>query len=313
MTPVNILVVRLSAMGDIVHTLPAVATLRESFPGARIVWAVKPRWAVLLRGNPYVDEVVETEWPRWRLGQFDLAVDFQGLLKSAVVARLAGARRVAGFADPRETPAKWFYTLRAAVSARHVVERNLELAQAAGATRRRMEFPLPDFPPEGDLPEGEFVLASPLAGWRGKQWPAEYYTKLAALVRERFGWPLVVNCAPAERAEVAAIAGCRANVTSVAGLIGVTRRARAVVGLDSGPMHLAAALAKPGVALFGPTDPERNGPWGDSFAVLRAPQAVTTYRRDNIISESMRALAPEQVFAALERQVAKIPVLETQR
>jgi heptosyltransferase-1 len=290
-------------MGDILHTLPAVATLRHSFPQARISWAVKPRWAVLLRGNPHVDELLEVEWPRPGLGRFDLAIDFQGLIKSAAVAKLARAERVAGFDQPRETPARLFYTLRVATAARHVVDRNLELAAAIGAGQRRVEFPIPEYAAEGELPDEDFVLASPLAGWKAKQWPPEYYTRLAELIRARWGWPLVLNCGPAERVEVGQIVGCVVNASSVEGLIGVTRRARAVVGVDSGPLHLAAALGKPGVALFGPTDPERNGPYSNHMAVLRAPGAVTTYERHEAIAPSMEALAPEQVLEALEKQL----------
>ena len=300
-------------MGDIVHTLPAVATLRHSFPEARIAWAVKPRWSVLLRNNPHVDELLPLEWPRTGLGRFDLAIDFQGLLKSAAVARVAGAKRVVGFDQPREAPARLFYTTKVATRARHVVEMNLDLAAAVGASRRRIEFPLPDYSPEGELPEGDFVLASPLAGWKAKQWPAACYTRLAALVEKRWGWPLVLNCAPSEQKEVTAISGCVVNVTSVEGLIGVTRRARAVVGLDSGPLHLAAALGKPGVAVFGPTDPERNGPFGDTFTVLRAPRAVTSYQRDDAISPSMQAIEPEQVLEALAVQISRTSVLEPHR
>jgi len=306
----NILVVRLSAMGDILHTLPAVATLKHSFPAAHIAWAVKPRWSILLRDNPYVDKILPMEWPKPGLGKFDLAIDFQGLIKSSAVARLAGAPRVFGFNEPRETPARVFYTAKVATRARHVVEMNLELAAAAGAARRRIDFPVPDCPPEGELPGGDFVLASPLAGWKAKQWPAACYTRLAALVREHWGWPLVLNCAPSEEEEMAAIPGCLVNATSVAGLIGVTRRARAVVGLDSGPLHLAAALAKPGVALFGPTDPDRNGPYGDTITVLRAAGAVTSYQRDAVIAPSMEALEPEQVWQALAVQISRTSVLE---
>ncbi len=309
----TILVVRLSAMGDILHTLPAVATLKASFPQAHITWAVKPRWSALLAGNPHVDRVVTLEWPRAGLGRFELAIDFQGLVRSAAVARLARAGRVLGFDQPKEAPARLFYTLRAATRARHVVEQNLDLAAAAGAHERRIEFPIPDYPPEGELPPGDFVLANPFAGWQAKEWPAGCWTRLAALVRERLGWPLVLNCGPGQQAQAEAIRGCVVNVSSVAGLIGVTRRARAVVGLDSGPLHLSAALGKPGVALFGPTDPWRNGPYSDTITVLRAPDAETSYRHENQPSASMQALEPEHVFAALETRMSRLPALEPHR
>ncbi len=323
MTPARIMVVRLSAMGDILHALPAVASLKASFPEARITWAVKPRWASLLGQNPHVDRVWPVEAPDWlfRSGRFDLAIDFQGLVQSALVARTCRPRRLLGFDYPllRERAAGLFYSERGTSAAAHVVDRNLDLAAAAGAAQRIIEFPLPDCAPEGRLPDSDFLLASPGAGWRSKQWPPDHYARLAGLVRQRFGWPLVLNCAPPELAAAEAIArqappgAVLVNASSVAGLIGATRRARGVIGVDSGPLHLAAALRRPGVALFGPTDPARNGPYGDTFTVLRAPGALTTYQRENHYSPSMLAIRPEQVVEALEARLARRPVLESTR
>ncbi len=326
--PTRILVVRLGALGDIIHALPAVATLQMSFPEAHLTWAVEPRWVLLLRDNPHVDRVLPIDlaarrylaaYRDLRAGGFDLAVDLQGLMKSALVASSSTARRIAGFdwALLREKPAGLFYTERVASSSPHVVDRNLDLAAAVGARRRHMEFPLPAGAAEGELPAGDFVLSSPCAGWRAKQWPADYYARLATLIAERLGCPLVIDCPPGGQAEGEAIVAqapegsCMLHVSSVEGLIFATRRARAVVGVDSGPLHLAAALAKPGVALFGPTDPARNGPYGSSFAILRAPDAVTTYKRATAIAPSMRALEPDAVFQALERQMAQVSVLES--
>lgn len=340
-TPTNILVVRLGAMGDVVHALPAVATLKHRFPQARLTWAIESRWAVLLRGNPFVDQVLPLDLRRWRrtwwqlenwneflaacrelrAARFDLAIDFQGLVKSALVATAAHPEQIFGFHKDllRERAAGLFYSHPVQSSARHVVDQNLDLAAAAGATRRRIEFPLPDCRPEGELPDSDFVLASPAAGWKAKQWPPAHYAQVARWLRERHGWPLVINCAPAERAEGQTIIEqaprgyCVLNVTSVEGLIGVTRRARAVVGVDSGPLHLAAALAKPGVALFGPTDPARNGPYGTTFTVLRPPDVATSYQRLNSIAPSMAALSPDQVMQALEAQIFRPSVLELQQ
>jgi heptosyltransferase-1 len=320
MQPSEILVVRLSAMGDVIHALPAVATLKRSFPSARIAWAIKPCWAMLLANNPYVDRVLPLDRPKWRPGgvRFDLAMDFQGLLKSALTAFAARPAKVLGFDWPllRERAAGIFYCERVASGSGHVVDRNLDLAAAAGAHRRTVEFPLPDFPPEGEWPASDFVLASPAAGWGAKQWPPDHYARLAGLLWKRTGLPLVINCSPADRPHAEAIVraapsgACVLNVSSVAGLIGVTRRARAVIGVDSGPLHLAAALGKPGVALFGPTDPDRNGPYGDTFTVLRAPGAVTTYQRHSDVAPAMRALEPPAVTEALEARLARHAILE---
>ena len=253
-----------------------------------------------------------------RAGRFDLAIDFQGLLKSALLARAARPVRILGFHKDllRERAAGLFYSDQVASRSRHVVDQNLDLVAAAGASERRVEFPLPECRAEGDVPDSDFVLASPIAGWKAKQWPAAYYAELARLLRQRHGWTLVINCAPAEREEAEAIVAqapegcCLLNGTSIEGLIGVTRLSRAVVGVDSGPMHLAAALGKPGVALFGPTDPARNGPYASSFAVIRSQEAATTYRRSNNIAPSMQAINPKQVMDALETQLSRQTVLE---
>jgi heptosyltransferase-1 len=304
----RILVVRLGAMGDVIHALPAAASLKCSNPGARLTWAVEPRWAPLLENNPFIDRVVPVRrktaggllasWRELRVEQYDLAVDLQGLLKSALTAAAARAAQIFGFDATRERAAAVFYSDRIAVSAAHVVDRNLELARAAGASSLLHEFPLPAGASEGDLPDGNFVLASPLAGWRAKQWPAENYARLAELLDRELGMPLVVNGPP--EAPLAGLAGCRPHYSGIAGLIHATRRAAAVVGVDSGPLHLAAALAKPGVAIFGPTDPARNGPYGGSLHVLRSALAATTYKRGAEVDESMRRVSPEEVFEALK-------------
>jgi heptosyltransferase-1 len=303
----RILVIRLGAMGDVIAALPAVASLKHSIPHSKITWVVEPKWSVLLEGNPYVDSVILLErrtfsglgsaWRELRAGRFDLAVDFQGLIKSAVVATIARPERMFGFdaAHARESPASWFYSTKVQIRSHHAVERNLDLAAAAGASSILRTFPLPPGKPEGRLPDRDFVLASPLAGWGAKQWPLEHYSKLAQLLRREWDLPLVLNAAEAIQVE-----GADTHVSGIPGLIHATRKAAAIVGVDSGPMHLAAALAKPGIALYGPTDPGRHGPYGGSFTVLRSPTAVTNYKRTAEPDPSMRAITPDQVFEALE-------------
>lgn len=301
-------------MGDILHALPAVATLRRSFPQARITWMIEPRWRPLLEANPAIDEIAEFDRAgglggMWRSARalrgqkFDLAIDFQGLIKSASALRLAAGSAVRwGKQQPREWPARLLYTKTAAVTdSLHIVEQHLELARAAGGQEPCREFPLPPGRPEGTLPAGRFVLASPLAGWVAKQWPLEYYGELARKLDEELSLPLVLNVSPGSEAAVSRVTGVAAvHVSGIAGLIDATRRAAAVVGVDSGPLHLAAALSKPGVALFGPTDPARNGPYGGTLKVMRVAGAETTYRRDaGEPAASMRAISPGEVFEYL--------------
>jgi len=329
----KILVVRLGAMGDIIHTLPAVASLKRALPQAELTWAIEPRWAPLVEGNPFVDQVFPLAIKEWRenplsaatradfrqarrrlrAANYDLAVDFQGLLKSAVVTFLSRAERVIGFHrdEARESLSAAFYSNRVKTGARHVVEKYRRLAWAA-AGRPVSEkdddlvFPLPQGQREASLPPGDFVLASPLAGWGSKQWPLEYYADLAALIFRESGMPLVIDGPPTDEPRLqrivdAAPAGsCLLHISSLQGLIAATRAARAVVGVDSGPLHLAAAVAKPGVAIFGPTEPERNGPAGQSFRVLRSPQAKTTYKRNDEIDPAMASIRPAEVWENLQ-------------
>lgn len=306
----QILVVRLGALGDIIFTLPAVASLKHSFPGWRLTWAVEPRWAPLLEENPFIDRVVLVRrdspagllesWRQLRALRYDLAVDFQGLIKSALVASLARSGRIFGFhrAQARERWAALFYSDTVASRSAHMVEKNLDLAAGAGATSALKVFPLPPGRPASDLPPGDFVLASPLAGWRGKQWPLEHYRTLAFLLRRELGIPLVLDGPSSVLPVLSQVPEALAQASGIPGLIYATRRAAAVVGVDSGPLHIAAALGKPGVALYGPTDPARNGPYGSPLRVLRASGAATTYSRGTS-NESMARLSPEEVFLTL--------------
>lgn len=298
--------VRLGAMGDILHTLPAVASLKHSHPGAHLTWVVESRWRPLLEGNPFIDRIVELQRGsarglaatvrELRSQAYDFAVDFQGLMKSALTAAFARPERLYGYhqSQVRERPAALFYSNKIVATSAHMVDRHLELAAAAGAVHPLHIFPLPDGEAEGDLPARDFVLASPLAGWGAKQWPIEHYRALGELLRGRLGIPLVLDGPPGSGFD---------HHSTLAGLIHATRRAAAVVGVDSGPLHLAAALRKPGVAIFGPTDPARNGPYGGTLHVLRSGSAATSYKRDADIAECMRAIAPDLVFEQLRTQL----------
>ena len=343
----RILVVRLSSMGDVIHALPAAARLKTRLPDAELSWAIDPGWAGLLKDNPYVDRVIEVPLRRWRAQafqsatwrefrafretlreqRFDLAIDFQGLLKSAFVTCMSRAERVFGFDRKvlREPLAASFYSNRITATATHVVDRNLELAAEAlagvgvespaiAADRdEQIRFPLPAGVSDGRMPDGDFVLATPMAGWESKQWPLDRFSELAAILYRETGMPLVINSAPADRPKVEAIVqvapadSCRLYESSIEGLIAATRKARAVLGVDSGPLHLAAAVRVPGVALFGPTSPERNGPYGSTFRVLRSPDAVTSYEHRDGIDPSMESLQPREVWAALESVLGREP------
>src|SRR3984957_19663337 len=230
----SILIVRLGAMGDIIHALPGAASLKHSFPDASVTWVVEPKWVPLLQSNGFVDRIVvfrrddPLSWRRTkdelRACHYDLAVDFQGLTKSALIAHLARPERIAGLGSRvvRERPAGLFYSTRVPSESVHVVDQALDLAAGAGASNLVRVFPLPAGAPEGRLPDTPFALASPVAGWTSKQWPLDYYERLAGMLRETLGMPLVLNGAPGT---LSAVAGTLPHESGIPGLIDATRRA----------------------------------------------------------------------------------------
>jgi heptosyltransferase-1 len=344
----RLLIVRLSAMGDVIHTLPAAQALRAAFPEAMIGWLIEERWAELLcapgaarRGprspqRPLVDWVHTVQLREWKKSLFtiataqqiakvwndvrsvhyDVAVDLQGAMRSAVLARWSGAGAVCGAAEPREAPASLWYTRRGIERGTHVVERNFSLAEAVA--QQNLTMPGVEFPSDARAEEemsrrladagvGEFAILNPGAGWGAKRWPAERYGKVANAL-SKYGVRSVVNYGPGEEdlareTEAASAGAARAMKCSITELIALTRRARLFVGGDTGPMHLAAALRVPVVAIFGPTDPARNGPYGTRSVVLRNPASATTHARLARPDEGLLGIGAEAVVQAAERML----------
>jgi heptosyltransferase-1 len=311
----KVLIVRVGAMGDVLHALPAVAALKRARPQWRVDWAVDPRWAPLLMGDdergPAVDMVhlvPAKEWSRapvspatfrsvltlrkrLREEHYDLVVDMQGTLRSAVIGRMAGAEMLTGYADPRESLAGSFYKRKIVRREAHVVDQGAALlGDACGVPLQPGAIEIPRAQWAEEWAETEAVLSRPMCvlaaggGWGAKQWPAERYGALAVELK-RMGFDVVVNAPRKDdkiAARVVAASGgvARTVVCNVTGLVSLMRRADLLVGGDTGPTHLAAAMGVPVVALFGPTSPERNGPWGPgAMRVLRDAASVTTYKR----------------------------------
>jgi len=342
--PESLLVVRLGAMGDVIHTTPAVAALRSAFPAMQIGWILEQRWAESLCAKyalrsgardcsrPLVDSVHIVDTKRWRrsplLAQtrtavlavlrevrengYQAIVDFQGALKSAVIARLAHSKTVFGMKNPREQPAQIFYTHAIRIAGAHVVDQYHSLAEAvAGRSLPKCAAVLPhDERAEAAAEklvsqEKLFVLINPGAGWAAKQWPAERYGEVAkALARD--GLQPCIHFGPGEEklAEDVMNASTGAGLPiscSVGELIALTRRARLFIGGDTGPLHLAAALQVPVVAIFGPTDPARNGPYGVRNIVLRNPASRTLLSHVSTPDPGLLKITPEEVIAAARR------------
>jgi heptosyltransferase-1 len=331
----KVLIVRVGAMGDVLHALPAVAALRAVRPEWTIDWVVDPRWAPLLvdaegRG-PMVRRVHMAETKLWagrpwspatlksvlalrralRTEEYDLVVDMQGTLRSAVIGRMAGAKKLVGYADPRERMAAALYERKVVRSGVHVVEQGAALlGEACGIELEPAAFALPRQDWAERWAETEAVISRPLCllgaggGWGAKQWPVERYGALANQLRG-LGLDVAVNApreddAVANGVVAASDGAARRIVCNVAGLVALLRRTDVFVGGDTGPMHLAAALAVPVVALFGPTDPARNGPWGPgAMRVLRDAASVTSYKRTAETEVGLAKISVDDVVAAM--------------
>lgn len=324
---------RLSAIGDVVHTLPTAAALHAR--GWQVSWLVEPAARVLLEGNPAVAQVfaVPPARPRHlvaagralrrlRAQPHDLALDLQGLWKSATWARLSGASRAVGYAASgrREPASACLLHAREPFEARgqHVIDKNLGLLRAAGieALGTRV-FPLPDLAEAGRRMDAQLgtrdarrlVLLNPGGGWASKLWPAEHYGALARALHAA-GYDVLVTWGPGEQGLAQAVEAASAGSarpafpTTLLELGALARRARLLVAADTGPLHLACALGVPVVALFGPTDPARNGPFTPADRVVsRRPACFPCHRRACITHADVMGTLPvaEVLEAALQR------------
>lgn len=291
---IRLLVVRLSALGDIVHTLPAVIALREHFA---IDWVVESPYRELVEmvGRVTAKPVSLKRWSlkniraaRQAVLDHDVVIDFQGLIKSALLAHASGAEERIGFAGAfvRERPAAWLMTRRVAIDPKtHVVEWNMQLARALYP-----DLPMPrmDFSqfvdPNGPDGRGRVVLI-PGAGRPEKQWPVDRFRELA----RRIGPDACVVWGPSERALAEQIGAEAAPPTNLRELASVLRDAEVVIGGDTGPLHLAAALGTKTIGLYGPTDPARNGPYG------QIANCVSTFAT----TKSMRSIEVDDVMKRL--------------
>jgi heptosyltransferase I len=337
----RLLVVRLGAMGDILHALPAVTALRVTHPEWEIEWVVEPMWRGLLaaensRGRdlgmqPLVDRLHFACTRQWRrslladqtrqeLGalrsalrqeRYDAVIDFQGALRSAVIGRMASSQRFIGESKPREWASRWLFTDRVHTRGDHVIEQDVELASAVAGDALTPVQPLLPVDPaaevwaDGILRSGQpAVLINPGAGWGAKRWPIERYAEVARALLNR-GLRVLVNAGPGEvllANEIVRKTGGGATplLCSVEQLVAITRRVCLAIAGDTGPLHLACALGRSVVGIYGPTDPGRNGPYGVQFKVLRSPDSRRDHARREAPEAGLLTITPQDVLMAAE-------------
>lgn len=323
----KILIVRLSAMGDIVHTVPMAAALRRARPQARIDWLVDRRHAGVLDLFTVVDEAIPIQQGRetvavvrrLRETAYDVVIDAQGLLKSAVMARLAGGRRTIGFSRDalREPAAARFYTETVTPTVTdHVARQNLQLLRALGLDDAVIETPVRTVASSvaDDVQHAtgsRYGVLNPGAGWPNKQWSPEKFGTVAAAVQKSHGLPWVIVWGPGEESlarrveESSAGAAMLAPPTSLSDLMALVQRAAVVVAGDTGPIHLAAAAGTPVVGLYGPTNPARNGPWAAGDICVSRFEACACHhkRRCTAAAWCLDTITVDEVVKAVGRRL----------
>jgi heptosyltransferase-1 len=256
-----------------------------------------------------------------RAADYNAVLDLQGAIRSAVIARMTGCPRRIGEASPREWPAQWLFTERVVTHGAHVIEQDMELASAVAgdALSAGLVNTVPLLPVD---PEAEawcsawlastfsgvtrpIALITPGAGWGAKRWPPERYAVVAEALAQR-GMLVVVNAGPGEEPLAASIASGHAVTltATLPQLIALTRRIALCIGGDTGPLHLASALGRPVVGIYGPTDPSRNGPYGTRARVLRSPGSRRDHSRRSAPDPGLLTIAPEDVLRSADELLA---------
>ncbi len=329
MSEPRFLAVRLGSLGDIVHTFPAVSGLRNSFPRAEIIWLTHPRWVNLVASSGLATQI----WPvdsrnlasvrqtvaKIRAQRWNAAIDYQGLWKSALLPFLAGVPKRIGFSSEtiREFGVPILYTDRVPARAAHIADQNGELSLRAGAQTAVGPIKLQVNETDrqrvcSDLVAAgidRYVVLSPGGGWRSKCWPAKRFGELCRKIREDLNVRCVINYGPGEENLAAAVKSASGNADpflydgELGQLMALLQGAQCIVGGDTGPLHLAIALGTKAVAIFGPTNPTRNGPYPPQPFVLRDPEAGTTHKRETQTNPSLLKISVAQVFDAVQRRL----------
>ncbi|MDA8083490.1 MAG: lipopolysaccharide heptosyltransferase I [Nitrospiraceae bacterium] len=325
--PERVLVVKPSSLGDVVHSLPFLHALKSCMPDARIDWVIARGLEGLLEGHPMIKDLIVIDKDRWRrisraaetlgelrelsdrlkAGGYDLVIDLQGLLRSGLMTKATAAPVRIGFAEAREG-SRFFYTHKVTGGRDiHAVDRYLKIAAALGCPPGKVAFPFPEPARGSDVVRDirdrlkDYIVLVPGARWDTKIWPAELFGRLASVLPLRS--VVIGGNADRQRAEeIVRVSGGRAvslaGQTTIPELVELIRSSRCAITNDSGPMHIAAALDIPVVALFGPTSPVKTGPYGSRHLVLKSERACAPcFKKKCDDIRCMRDISVEMVLA----------------
>lgn len=332
----SVLVVKLSAIGDVIHALPVSYAIKETYPDARVTWVVEPPAYNILEGNPYIDEIVVFEKKKFKslagfmanygpfrakLNQqkYDAVLDLQGLFKSAAIAWCSKARLKLGTCNMREMSDKVSKPVVGPHANGHIVERYLDVARALGCAVKEVRFPLDITPADGKMARSylyaagckgdiPYVVLAIGANWPNKRWPTQYYAKLCDWIYSQQLLPVIIGGGALDEQLAQEISKqCEIPPINVVGkttlkqLAYVIKEAKAVVGGDTGPVHLSAGLGTPTVMVMGPTDANRNGPYGQLANAIEVerPCRYCWKRACQKGMDCLDRIRPEQVIEKL--------------
>jgi lipopolysaccharide heptosyltransferase I len=333
----KILVIKPSSLGDVIHALPFLKSVKNTFPDARVDWVISRDLIGLIEDNPLIERIHTIDKESWkRMGNlytslteilslrktlrtehYDLVVDLQGLLRSGIIAHFASGSKTIGFADAREG-SRLFYDVKIPIQGiSHAVDRCLEAARIIGAEVKTADFPLSvnvDFSRKIKELIGnndEYIIIAPSARWQSKRWPSAHFASLISRLTIQC---IVIGSKDDMNLVNQIMTGTTGNAVNFCGktdlkeLVALISGSRAVVSNDSGPMHIAAALEMPTIALFGPTDPGKTGPYGwqsnKKLKVIRADIPCSPCRTKECADLiCMNSIQVESVLAELEEYV----------
>lgn len=317
----RLLILKPSALGDIIHTLPLLASLRESFPSLQIWWAVKSKFAELLKTHPYLNGTIVWEKRRFwqflkkiRRKRFHIVLELQGLFRTGFIVYLSGAKERWGFSKEETKECQFFFLTRTVKTKNsHIVEKNLEMAEELGA-KKKVEFLIPEneeakmsiekyLKKSGVSPKDKLIALIPGGGWGNKIWSEKKFASLGKELTLRKDWRIIIIWGPGEfkkadlinrMAEGKLLLG---PSTTISQLVSLLKRCSMAIGGDTGPLHLAVALDIPVIGLYGPTPPSRNGPFGEKKEIIyHALPCSPCWRRNCKRKECMNSIGVEEVI-----------------